>query len=118
MDGHMAGYIRDIEPGSATMNDAQKRAVDAYRSRLAERGLSRFEVLGAHCDREFLRSFARWLAEGGPDASRVRSTIESAMGVASSTKGNILAALMNSPLRSAGIRLDRDYSENREPPNL
>ena len=42
---------------------SQRRATKKYRSRLAERGMARFEVLGRDTDRELIRSLARRLAE-------------------------------------------------------
>ena len=43
---------------------SQSRAVKNYRSRLVERGMARFEVLGRVTDRELIRSLARRLTEG------------------------------------------------------
>ena len=48
------------------MGSSQKRAIQGYRSRLSERGLARFEVLGRETDRDLIRSFARRLSEDGP----------------------------------------------------
>ncbi len=45
------------------MGTSQRRAIQNYRSRLSERGLSRFEVLGRETDRDLIRSLARRLAE-------------------------------------------------------
>lgn len=46
------------------MAPSQKHAVQNYRTRLHERGLARFEVLGRDADRDLIRSLARRLAEG------------------------------------------------------
>ena len=43
-------------------NTSQRRAIDRYRERLAERGMARFEVLGRKTDRELIRSVAKCLA--------------------------------------------------------
>ena len=58
------------------MNSSQARAVQNYRTRLSERGLIRFEVLGLGVDRELIRSLARRLAEEGPEASVLRAEKE------------------------------------------
>ena len=52
------------------MGSSQKRAIQNYRTRLNERGLSRFEVLGRDADRDLIRSLARRLAEDSPAALR------------------------------------------------
>ncbi len=54
-------------------NTSQRRAIDRYRERLAERGMARFEVLGRKTDRELIRSVAKCLAEEGPEADRLRA---------------------------------------------
>ena len=89
------------------MNISQKRAIQNYRSRLSERGLARFEVLGLDADREFIRSLARRLAEDGPDAARIRSAIKRSMAGEPPRTGGILAALRRSPLVDAGLDLGR-----------
>lgn len=85
-------------------NSPQKRALQTYRTRLAERGLARFEVLGRDSDRTLLRSLARHLADNGPEAVRLRQTISGAVDPASSEKGAIYRALRRSPL--VGVELD------------
>lgn len=40
-------------------NTAQKRAIENYRSRLAERGIARFEIQAFDADRDLLRTLAR-----------------------------------------------------------
>ena len=47
----------------ALSNTSQRRAVDRYRKRLAERGMARFEVFGRKTDRELIRSVAMCLVE-------------------------------------------------------
>ena len=74
------------------MASSQKRAVQNYRTRLHERGLARFEVLGRDADRDLIRPLARRLAEGGPEASRLRAVVSRAAGPPPE-KGGILAAL-------------------------
>ena len=51
----------------------QRRALDSYRRRLTERGMSRFEVIGRDADRDLIRSVAKRLAEDGADADRLRA---------------------------------------------
>jgi hypothetical protein len=50
-----AGHIAGNKPEVAT-DSSQKRAIKNYRSRLSERGLARFEVLGLTADRDLGRS--------------------------------------------------------------
>lgn len=66
---------------AATVGNSQKRAIKNYRSRLSERGLARFEVLGLTADRGLIRSLARRLAEGGPDASQLRAAVSQTIAV-------------------------------------
>lgn len=92
---------------------SQRRAVKNYRSRLSERGLTRFEVLGLDSDRDLIRSLARRLAEQGPDAARLRATVNRTVAGEPSQKGGILAALRRSPLVGADLDLTRPREEGR-----
>jgi hypothetical protein len=56
-------------------NIEQKRALRNYRTRLAKRGMARFEVLSLYADRDLIRSLAKRLAEDGPDAVRIRAPV-------------------------------------------
>lgn len=85
-------------------NTSQQRALRNYRTRLAERGLARFEVLGRDADRDLIRSLARRLAEDGPDAVQLRRRVSDVVEPPPSTKGGIYAALRRSPL--VGVELD------------
>lgn len=96
------------------MSSSQKRAIQNYRSRLSERGLARFEVLGLGTDRELIRSLARRLAGGGPDAVKLRAAVRQATAGELTKKGGILAALRRSPLVGAGLDLTRPREEGRE----
>ena len=96
------------------MSSSQKRALRNYRSRLAERGLARFEVLGLDADRDLIRSLARRLAEEGPEASRLRAAVSQSIAGEPPKKGGILAALRRSPLVGAGLDLTRPREEGRE----
>ncbi|HEX3869447.1 MAG TPA: hypothetical protein VHV77_03320 [Pirellulales bacterium] len=95
------------------MGTSQRRAIQNYRSRLGEKGLARFEVLGRDSDRELIRLMARRLAEDTPEASRLRSTVSKIMAGDESEKGGILAALRRSPLVGADLDFTRPSDEGR-----
>ena len=95
-------------------SSSQTRAVENYRSRLGERGLARFEVLGLQSDRGLIRSLARRLAEDGPEAARLRATVAQGLAGEAPKKGGILAALRRSPLVGAEIDLSRPVEEGRK----
>jgi hypothetical protein len=96
------------------MSNSQKRAIQNYRSRLSERGLARFEVLGLDSDRELIRSLARRLADDGPDAARIRATVNQTISGEPPKTGGILAALRRSPLVGADLDLTRPRVEGRK----
>ena len=96
------------------MGSSQKRAIQNYRSRLGERGLSRFEVLGRDADRDLIRSFARHLAEGGPEASQLRAAVSQTIAGEPPRKGGILAALRRSPMAGADLDLKRSREAGRK----
>jgi hypothetical protein len=98
----------------ATMEISQKRAIRNYRSRLNERGLARFEVLGRVGDRDLIRSLARRLAEEGPDASRLRAVVRRSIAGEPPKKGGILAALRRSPLVGADLDVSRPRKADRK----
>jgi hypothetical protein len=83
-----------------------------YRRRLEERGMARFEILGMNADRELIRSLAKRLSEGDPDASRIRATLKRLIG-SEPPKGGILAALRRSPLVGAELDLQRQVTHGR-----
>lgn len=95
-------------------NASQKRAIKNYRSRLSERGMARFEVLGLGADRDLIRSFARRLAEDGPEAARLRAAVSQTIGGEPPRKGGILEALRRSPLVGADLDLKRSREEGRK----
>lgn len=92
---------------------SQKRALDNYRRRLNERGMARFEVLGLDADRDLIRSLARRLAQGDPQAARLRATVARSAAGKPPRKGGILAALRRSPLVGAELELTRDRATGR-----
>ncbi len=96
------------------MGSSQTRAVRSYRSRLTERGLARFEVLGRDTDRDLIRSVARRLAEDNANASKLRMIIFEAVSDASPKQGSILAALRRSPLVGADIDVSRSREKGRD----
>jgi len=96
------------------VGDSQKRAIQNYRSRLGERGLARFEVLGRGADRDLIRSLARRLAEEGPEASRLRAAVSQTIAGEPPKKGGVLAALRRSPLVGADLDLTRPREAGRK----
>jgi hypothetical protein len=88
-------------------NTSQKRALKNYRKRVGGLGVARFEVLGLDTDRELIRSLARRLAEGGPDATRIRATIRRTISGEPPRKGGILDALRRSPLVGVDLKVSR-----------
>ncbi len=95
------------------MSSSQKRAIRNYRTRLSQRGLARFEVLGRDADRDLIRSLARRLAEDGPEAWRLRAALSQTISGEPARKGGILAALRRSPLVGADLALARSHEEGR-----
>jgi hypothetical protein len=96
------------------LGSSQKRALQNYRSRLGERGLARFEVLGRNVDRDLIRSLARRLSEDTPEASKLRATVTKSIAGEPPKTGGILAALRRSPLADADLDLSRSREEGRK----
>lgn len=96
------------------MSSSQKRAIQNYRSRLGERGLARFEVLGRDADRDLIRSLARRLSEDTSEASALRATVAKSIAGEPPKAGGILAALRRSPLVGADLDLSRPHEEGRK----
>lgn len=92
----------------------QRRAIKKYRSRLAARGMARFEVLGRDADRELIRSFAKRLAEEGPEADGLRIAVRRRMAGEPLRKGGILEALRRSPLVGADAIASRPFEPGRK----
>jgi hypothetical protein len=108
-----SGYITSYTWRAAMSTTAQRRALKEYRSRLTERGMARFEVMGLDADRELVRALARRLAEEGPEAAQIRSTMQQAIAGEPPRKGGILEALRRSPLVGADLDLARPREEGR-----
>jgi len=98
----------------AVISEAQTRAIQNYRSRLGERGLARFEVLGRDGDRDLIRALARKLAEDTSEASELRAMVSRSITGEPLRKGGILAALRRSPLVGADIDPTRSREEGRK----
>ena len=96
------------------MSKAQRRAIQNYRSRLEERGLARFEVLGRDADRDLIRTLARRLTEETVEASELRATVSASIAGEPPRKGGILAALRRSPLVGADLDLRRPRTSGRK----
>jgi len=96
------------------MGSSQKRAIHNYRTRLNERGMARFEVLGLDADRDLIRSLARRLAENGPDAANLRVAVGRIISGSPSKTGGIVAALRRSPLVGSDVDLRRARDEGRK----
>ena len=96
------------------MSSSQKRAIKNYRSRLGERGLARFEVLGLNGDKALIREVARRLAENGPESARIRDVVTKTISRESPKKGGVYAWLRNSPLVGADLDVERVKGEVRE----
>ncbi|MCC6778404.1 MAG: hypothetical protein IT537_17540 [Hyphomicrobiales bacterium] len=96
------------------MGSSQRRAIRNYRSRLSQRGLARFEVLGRDADRDLIRSLARRLAEDNADAAKLRALVGQAVDGEPPRKGGILAALRRSPLVGADLDLGRRHEQGRK----
>jgi len=93
---------------------AQQRAVQNYRASLAERGLARFEVVAREADRELIRKVAKQLTENGPQAEKLRKSIETPIAPALPEIGGIYAALRRSPLVGADLVLKRPRGSGRK----
>jgi hypothetical protein len=109
----IAGYITGYKPKAVMSGTSQMRALKNYRKRLSQRGMARFEVLGLDADRELIRSVARKLADGGPEAGEFRASMVRRVSVDPLKKGGILAALRRSPLVGADLNLSRTQIDGR-----
>jgi hypothetical protein len=98
---------------SAMGTTPQKRALNRYRKRLAQRGMARFEVLGLNADRKLIRSLAKRLADDDSDSARIRETVRLTISGDESKTGGILDALRRSPLVGADLNLKRPMTSGR-----
>jgi hypothetical protein len=111
---HITGYIAGHTFGETMRDTAQKRALRNYRSRLAKRGIARFEVLGLDADRDLIRSVARRLAEEGADSARIRAAIGRTISGDPPKRGGILDALRRSPMVGADLEFERSRESGRK----
>ena len=95
------------------MTASQTRALQTYRARLGERGLTRFEVLGRETDRDLIRSLARRLAEDSPEAQSLRAAVNQTLYGEPPEKGGILTALRRSSLVGEDLTLTRSRDDGR-----
>ena len=93
---------------------SQRRAVAAHRRRLAERGLSRYEVRGLEADKELIRGLAKRLGAGDAKAARLREELAQKAIAEPPRRGGILAALRRSPLVGAELSLARETGHGRD----
>jgi hypothetical protein len=93
---------------------SQRRAVANHRRRLAEQGMSRYEVRGRVEDKPLLRALAKRLAAGDTAAARLRATLAEVVGGNGKQAGGILAALRRSPLVGADLAVDREVGSGRD----
>jgi hypothetical protein len=96
------------------MQASQKSAIANHRRRLAERGISRYEVRGLPRDKELVRKFAIRLATDDAHAARLRAEIAKEVSVDQPRIGGLLAALRASPLVGADLDLEREEVPPRE----
>jgi hypothetical protein len=89
------------------MEASPTRASKNSRARPRKRVLTRFQVLGRDADRDLIRLIARQLAEGGPEADRLRAAVSEIVAGTPSKPSGILAALRSSPLVGADLDLTR-----------
>ena len=92
---------------------SQTRALKNYRSRLNQRGMARFEVLGLSTDRDLIRSMARRLADNSPEAEELRASVHQRVMSEPQKKGGIFAALRRSPLVGADLKIVRERTAGR-----
>lgn len=96
-------------------SNSQRRAIEAHRRRLAERGLGRFEVRGLEADKELIRGIARRLATNDVEAGALRTDLARRLGGGEPPRGGgILAALRRSPLVGAELDLSREETPGRD----
>ncbi|HYB57843.1 MAG TPA: hypothetical protein VEK12_16910 [Alphaproteobacteria bacterium] len=93
---------------------SQRRAVAAHRRRLAERGLSRYEVRGLEADKGLIRALAKRLGTGDEKAARLRAELAEKAIAEPPRRGGILAALRRSPLVGAELNLERETGHGRD----
>jgi hypothetical protein len=74
----------------------------------------RFELQALETDRGLIRTLARKLTEEGPEAGRLRRTVQQAVSGGPPKSGGILTALRRSPLVGADLDLPRPREDGRK----
>ncbi len=92
----------------------QKAALTKYRTRLAQSGMARFEVLALDTDRDLIRGLAKRLAANDAGAARLRAAMRQDLPGEKPRTGGILAALRRSPLVGADIDVTRETAAGRD----
>jgi hypothetical protein len=95
------------------MSPSQAKAVAKYRNRLADKGLTRFEVLGRKSDSALIRKLARTIAEDVAKAAALREFAEKIVGDEKQSRGSILAAFRRAPFIGAELDLTRSDDDAR-----
>ena len=96
-------------------SNSQRRATEAHRRRLAERGLGRFEVRGLEADKDLIRGIARRLAADDAEAGVLRADLARRVSDGEPPRvGGVLAALRRSPLVGADLDLAREDTPGRD----
>jgi hypothetical protein len=103
--GHSGGKMTQI---------SQRRAVANHRRRLAEHGISRYEVRGLAKDKELVRKLAKRLVADDAEAARLRTEIMKQVSDEPPRRGGIWAALRRSPLVGAELNLEREVVPPRD----
>ena len=93
---------------------SQQRAVANHRRRLAERGISRYEVRGLAKDKELVRKLAKRLAVDDANAMRLRTEVLKQVADEPPRRGGIWAALRRSPAVGADLDLTREIVPERD----
>jgi hypothetical protein len=93
---------------------SQKRAVANYRRRLAERGISRYEVRGLEKDKDLVRKLAQRLAADDANAARLRTEMSKQVADEPPRRGGIWGALRRSPAVGVDLDLTREIVPERD----
>jgi hypothetical protein len=96
------------------MHESQRRAIAAHRERLAERGLTRYEVRGLERDKDLVRNLARRLAVNDAGAERLRAKVYREIGGKPQRRGSVWEALRRSPAVGADLDLTRSVVTERD----
>jgi len=93
---------------------SQRRAVANHRRRLAEQGISRYEVRGLAKDKQLVRKLAKRLAADDAEAARLRTEVSKQVSDEPPRRRGIWAALHRSPAVGADLDLTREIVPERD----